>query len=348
MLSTLGMTNARFRARLAAAITALALLLVRVPAAPAGELILRGRVVDGRGFPLTQSRVYLEGSRKATAGVDRDGWYLIKLDVPALEQLAKSPVEFTLAAFRRGWALGLESGAGHSLRVEISAFPDSDRVLCYRLRSNDSTVVLSLAGATVLEGQVAGPLQVHFVGELGAPVTVEEKLIAEHKVRTTGSRPAPGSVVATATAVGGPTSPAPASTKSQPVQPAPATSHPAPAPMAPLLAPVSRAAVPTYAPGCSCRVEGTVELNVARLNEPLDVVVWLESAPRDSQRVHMFMGAPREFALNARGCGSHLLRYAVRTNGRQQFQAVHDVVVDCTDKGLREPRLVLEPAVKRK
>jgi hypothetical protein len=305
-----------------------------------GELLLKGRVVDERGFPLTQSRVYLEGARRGSVATDKDGWYSFKLDVPPLEQLQRAPVEFTVAAYRRDWAVSLLSGLGWKLHMEIAAEPDTDRVLCYEIRSNDSTAAVQLAETTVLEGQVAGTLMVHFLGGVGEQPNIEEPLTNLQKVRVTGAAKAGSDPVAATVA--------PAAAATSKPHPPPSSSTTAPPVSPPLLAPVSRAAVPQYAPGCTCRVKGTVEVNSPRLNDPIDVVVWLESAPRDSQSVHMFMGAPREFDLTARGCGAHLLRYAVRSRSKQLYQAKQEVIVDCTERGLRQPRLVLEPYFKKR
>lgn len=99
---------------------------------------------------------------------------------------------------------------------------------------------------------------------------------------------------------------------------------------------------------CTCRIEGFVEVrSEQRLNGFLRVRVWLEGHPEIRGEVELFMGSPRAFVLRSVPCGPQQLRFEARS--RQTFDLVSpDPKVDCTDGGVRQVRLVLEPSKRRR
>jgi hypothetical protein len=95
-----------------------------------------------------------------------------------------------------------------------------------------------------------------------------------------------------------------------------------------------------------CRIEGTIEVQWDQpLPERVPVALWLEDEPAVRDSVELLLGSPRAFVLQATGCGSHPIAYT--TYSRLRFRArTPQPVIDCSKSGLRQTRIVLEPASK--
>jgi hypothetical protein len=98
---------------------------------------------------------------------------------------------------------------------------------------------------------------------------------------------------------------------------------------------------------CQCRIQGTVEVDWDKpLTARVPVTVSLEDDHRIQDTVELFMGSPRSFDLRKIPCGVH--RLAFETRSKQRFVLISpNPVVDCTDGGFRQVKLVLQPAPKR-
>jgi len=77
-----------------------------------------------------------------------------------------------------------------------------------------------------------------------------------------------------------------------------------PEPPGPLVNP-RRPEAPPDPRGCSCRLDGTVELvRSTVLDQPEEIVIRLEEWPAVADTVELYMGAPRSFRLSRVPCGS--------------------------------------------
>lgn len=175
----------------------------------------------------------------------------------------------------------------------------------------------------------------------------EPRVVRESRTSLRDSTSVASDTAATATSAAAPGAPAPTSASP------PAKSQTAPAPAGQETEPARRsarvpagAAPPDTEPNawCTCRVEGFVEVqSEQRMNGFLRVRVWLEHHPEIRGEVELFMGSPRSFVLRSVPCGPHRIRF--ETMSKQSFDLVSpEPKVDCTDGGVRQVRLVLEPS----
>jgi hypothetical protein len=96
---------------------------------------------------------------------------------------------------------------------------------------------------------------------------------------------------------------------------------------------------------CACRLEGTVEVKSDQpLPAPMRVTIEVRGMPALNDRVDLFMGSPREFAIERVPCGTRFLElYA----GPERGLVVKDPEMigpfECTGRRLIQPRIVLVP-----
>jgi hypothetical protein len=96
---------------------------------------------------------------------------------------------------------------------------------------------------------------------------------------------------------------------------------------------------------CTCRVQGTVEVDSDKpLPERLRVVVSLQWFPTVRDTVELFMGSPRPFTLARVPCGPQRLRVFTLSMARFDV-ASRDAVAGfrCESGVLQQPRIVLHP-----
>jgi hypothetical protein len=104
------------------------------------------------------------------------------------------------------------------------------------------------------------------------------------------------------------------------------------------------AAAPQGPDSCTCRIEGTIEVQWDQpLPERVPVALWLEDTPTTRDSVELLLGSPRAFQLQATTCGPHAIAY--ETYSRLRFRLRTPApVVDCAGARLRQVRIVIEPA----
>jgi hypothetical protein len=323
-------------------------------AADRHSLVVRGTVVDVAGDPMASARVFLEGPNPASSNVDANGRFTLRVPIADWSALERAPLALWVDAGRTGWTFNLPEGAP-ALRLEISAHKEAAGARRCVIRSNDAVVTSKLARGIERRGALRDTIELRFVGAAGPDAgfrdlpmfSMEEVAVAAPVVAKSPS-PAPPKPVVTPPKPAAVDSSRPpvVAVESTQVAPKSATSFDSLAAIV-VVRPGDTVAVktPSSTSGgdCACRIEGTVEVYS---REPLSgrtpVVFWLEGnrAVRDS--VELFMGSPRPFVLNAKGCGNHRVRYEVR--GRQRFNlASPDPVIDCTGQRTRQVRIVLAP-----
>lgn len=290
-------------------------------AAVSWRITIRGHVADSAGRAVPAAQMFLEGTRRDVAPLDRNGSYVLDVPVGPLESLIREPLSLWLNARRTGWRIGLASGAAR-LRIELGVYDDSLGARHVRVRTNDPAVTAALAGAFAA-GELVAPLQVGFIGEPGKdpePRDVAPDAEADIVV-------VPGRVTSYAT---------PDITEAPPSGAAPK----------PVVA-TTRGTPPDVAPAaldsCTCRIEGTIEVQWNRpLPEPVPVALWVQGNPAGRDSVELLLGSPRGFVLLATGCGAHRVVY--KAYSRLKFtRLTPDPVIECSDQGLRQLRIVLEP-----
>jgi len=98
------------------------------------------------------------------------------------------------------------------------------------------------------------------------------------------------------------------------------------------------------APGCECRVAGTVEVrSETPLAAALRVEVSLRDVPAVRDTVALFMGTPRTFDLGRVPCGGHRLEVRPLSTRRFAVTSPAASVFACPTGALRQFRVVLEP-----
>jgi hypothetical protein len=110
-------------------------------------------------------------------------------------------------------------------------------------------------------------------------------------------------------------------------------------------APVAPVVPARPAPGaCACRISGTVEIDWDNpLERDFPVDVQLEGPTRARATVEMFIGSPREFAIDPIPCGEY--RLFARAGGRLRYVfARGDTVMAVSCHGSTRVRVVLVPA----
>jgi hypothetical protein len=94
---------------------------------------------------------------------------------------------------------------------------------------------------------------------------------------------------------------------------------------------------------CTCRIEGTVEVDSDRsLPERERVAVSLVTSAAIADTIELFMGSPRSFALPVVPCGPQRLK--IVSLGTVRYEVIsHEAVFPC-ERGARYPiRVVLRP-----
>ena len=317
---------------------------------PPGRLTIRGRVTDGAGNAIPAVRIFLEGARREIAVPDRHGRFALEVPISPVDSLIRAPLALWLNARRTGWRIGLASGAPR-LRIELRAVDDSLGARRLRVRTNDPGATASLVRA-LADGIAADTIEVAFTGAPGKdPEPRDVALDATGDIVVTRGRVTsyaiPDSTEPAARPVAPPAADA-GTTSRTPVgrRPSrPANSKP-PAP-APVVAAPPRRAATSPSDSCLCRIEGTLEVRWDHpLPERVPVALWLEDAPTVRDSVELLLGSPRAFVLPAAGCGPHRVRYLAYS--RLKFNRLtSDPVIECTDQGHRQLRIVLEPVRTR-
>ncbi len=300
--------------------------------APPGRLILRGRVTDSTGRVIPAVRIFLEGAQREIAVPDRNGRFALELPISPIDSLIRAPLALWLNARRNGWRIGLASGAPR-LRMDLRAFDDSLGARHLSVRTNDTTATAALARAFA-DGVADDTIEVVFVGALGKDP--EPRDVALDAV--TDVVVVPGRVTSYATPI------TPGATA---VPPPAAQVRPGAAPVPPGVALVPPAPAPASHDSCVCRIEGTIEVQWDRpLPERVPVALWVEGASAVRDSVELLLGSPRGFVLPAVGCGPHRVAYTAYSRLRF-IRLTPDPVVECTDQGQRQLRIVLEPVRPR-
>ena len=307
---------------------------VEEPASPGppGRLMLRGRVTDATGRAIPAVRIFLEGAQREIAVPDRNGRFALEVAISPIDSLIRAPLALWLNARRNGWRVGLASGAPR-LRLELRAFDDSLGARHMSLRTNDTTATAALARAFE-DGVADDTIEVAFIGAPGKdpePRDVALDAVADVVV-------VPGRVTSYATPVLSGEAPAPSGA---------AAMGSGPAAVPPAMTPASPRAAAAPHDSCVCRIEGTIEVQWDRpLPERVPVTLWVEGAPAVRDSVDLLLGSPRGFVLPALGCGPHRVAYTAYSRLRF-IRLTPDPVVECTDQGQRQLRIVLEPVRPR-
>ena len=314
-----------------------------------GSLTIRGRVTDGAGNAIPAVRIFLEGTRREVAVPDRQGRFVLEVPISPVDSLIRAPLALWLNARRSGWRIGLASGAPR-LRIELRAVDDSLGARHLRVSTNDSSATAALMRA-LAGGIAAGVVEVAFTGAPGKdPEPRDVALDATSDIVVISGRVTSYAIADSTESVsrGAPPPPAEAGTASRtPVGRRPSRPASKPPVAAPVVVAPARGAVIAPGDSCRCRIEGTLEV---RWDHPLPkrvpVALWLEDAPTVRDSVELLLGSPRAFVLPAAGCGSHRVRYVAYS--RLRFNRLTaDPVIECTDQGQRQLRIVLEPVRTR-
>lgn len=287
-----------------------------------GRLTIRGRVSDSVGRPVPGARIFLEGARREVVPSDRNGRFVLDVWIGPLDSLIREPVSLWLNARSTGWRLGIVGGAAR-LRIELGVFDDSLGARHVRVRTNDADATTALARGLV-DGVLADTLEIGFVGEPGKdPEPRDVALDATADIVVV-----PGRVTSYTT---------------------PDTSDVPPSVTRPAQRTDEIALRMPSVPGdtCACRIEGTIEVQWDHpLPERVPVALWVEGRAAQRDSVELLLGSPRGFVVLASGCGPHRVLYA--TYSRLKFtRLTPDPVIECTDQGQRQLRIVLEPVRPR-
>ncbi len=314
--------------------------------APPGRLAIRGRVTDGAGNPIPAVRIFLEGTRREVAIPDRRGRFTLEVPISPVDSLIRAPLALWLNARRSGWRIGLASGESR-LRIELRAVDDSLGARRLRVSTNDSAATAALTRAFA-QGLTAGGIDVAFSGSPGKDPEPRDVALDE----TSDIVVIPGRVTSYASLDSAESAPraVPPPADSVIASRTPVGRRPSrPASKPPVAAPVVVAPARGVAPAdsCLCRIEGTLEVRWDHpLPERVPVALWLEDAPTVRDSVELLLGSPRAFVLPAAGCGPHRVRYLAYS--RLKFNRLTaDPVIECTDQGQRQLRIVLEPVRTR-
>jgi hypothetical protein len=151
-------------------------------------LVVRGRVTDSEGWPVTGARVTSAGSHRSSVTVDKNGAFVLLVPVGSLEDVAARPFEVTVDVLRRGWRFSLPGGAPR-LGIALSLSDAGSGVARGRVRSNEARAATAVAEALVLDGNASALVEMNFIGiESAVTDPAAPRLDAEQEVTLAGVR----------------------------------------------------------------------------------------------------------------------------------------------------------------
>jgi len=301
-----------------------------VPAASRGAasadsivLDLRGRVMHRQRTPLQGAEVFLEGTRRAATSTDADGRYGFHVVLPGPRTLIRAPVSLWLDAREPGWQIDLAGGSAR-LRLELRAYDDSVGARHLRVRSNHKGITAALARA-LADSLSPDSLVVDFIGAPGKPLPPSDAGLTRSAdvVLPRSFQVDAAAAIAAGVAEDDSSEVATSETTVSRIPP-----------------PASAKAAPDT---CTCRVEGTIEVQWDRpLPSRVPVRVWLERDPAQRDSVELALGSPRAFVLEARGCAPQRIAYAPHSKLHFERRSP-EPVIECRGHRLRQVRIVLQP-----
>src|SRR5262245_11842478 len=170
-------------------------------------LVVRGRTIDGQGFPIPKTRVWVEGLDKISMVSDHDGHFSLELPIGSPEDLRAKSVRLAVRAERKGWRFAIPGG-DPMLALELGLEPGAGGTTQCVARSNVDRFAASAAQVVAVDGEGVGLMEINFLGAKSEGTFAEARPTLSQTARVALTSPTGGATPASGLAVQSAPSPA--------------------------------------------------------------------------------------------------------------------------------------------
>jgi hypothetical protein len=142
------------------------LVLATVAAAHSGDrktLVVRGRTIDGGGFPVGKTRVWIDGLPKVSAMSDADGRYSIAIPIGTPDEIGSKSLRLAVRAEHKGWRFEIPGGDA-MLALELGVERGAGGTAQCVAHSNLDRFAAAAAGVVAADGEGSGLTEINFLG----------------------------------------------------------------------------------------------------------------------------------------------------------------------------------------
>lgn len=166
-------------------------------------LVVRGRTIDAEGFPISKTRVWVDGLGKVSMLSNADGRFSLELPIGSAEEIRAKPIRLAVRAEHKGWRFVIPGGDA-MLALELGLEPGAGGNLQSVARSNVDRFAAAAAQILAIEGAGVGLMEINFLGTKGEATGKEKWPTLSRTARASldypmgGSTPASGPTVQSA------------------------------------------------------------------------------------------------------------------------------------------------------